>query len=68
MTNEMHTGISWRIITSVKHSTLWDGKRLLFDFNFSAMGIPRQRMRMADLYRQLAEEEAKLKGLGLPLA
>ena len=29
----------WRIITSQKHSTVWDGAGLLFDFNFSAMGI-----------------------------
>ena len=30
----------WRIITSVKHSTVWDGDDTLFDFNFQAMGIP----------------------------
>jgi hypothetical protein len=30
----------WRIITSPKHSTVWDGHELLFDFNFSAMGVP----------------------------
>jgi hypothetical protein len=29
----------WRIITSQKHSTVWDGERLLFDFNFQAMQI-----------------------------
>jgi hypothetical protein len=29
----------WRIITSQKHSTVWDGGNLLFDFNFQAMGI-----------------------------
>jgi hypothetical protein len=30
----------WRIITSAKHSTVWDGDDTLFDFNFQAMGIP----------------------------
>jgi len=30
----------WRIITSVKHSTVWDGDDTLFDFSFQAMGIP----------------------------
>lgn len=29
----------WRIITSQKHSTAWDGRDTLFDFNFQAMGI-----------------------------
>jgi hypothetical protein len=31
---------SWRIITSPKHSTVWNGHGLLFDFNFLAMGVP----------------------------
>ena len=30
---------NWRILTSDLHSTTWDGKHLLFDFNFSALGI-----------------------------
>ena len=30
----------WRIITSDKHSTVWDGEMTLFDFNFSAMEVP----------------------------
>ena len=30
---------SWRIITSEKHSTVWDGDQTLFDFNFQAFGI-----------------------------
>src|SRR5262249_38175258 len=30
----------WRIISSVKRSTVWDGDDTLFDFNFQAMGIP----------------------------
>jgi hypothetical protein len=29
----------WRIITSEKHSTVWDGGNTLFDFNFQALGI-----------------------------
>jgi hypothetical protein len=30
----------WRITTSDKHSTVWDGRETLFDFNFQAFGIP----------------------------
>lgn len=30
----------WRILTSTRHSTVWDGELTLFDFNFQAMGIP----------------------------
>jgi hypothetical protein len=26
-------------VTSDKHSTVWDGDRTLFDFNYQAMGI-----------------------------
>ena len=37
------TNDPWRIITSDAHSTAWDGDRLLFDFNFQAMGIPPQK-------------------------
>jgi hypothetical protein len=33
---------AWRIITSDQHSTAWDGERLLFDFNYQAMGISPQ--------------------------
>jgi hypothetical protein len=29
----------WRIVTSVEHSTVWDGNDTLFDFNFQALGI-----------------------------
>ncbi len=35
----------WRIITSQKHSTVWNGdcqKPLLFDINFSALGVSAQ--------------------------
>jgi hypothetical protein len=30
----------WRIITSHFHSTVWDGKHVLFDFEYQAMRIP----------------------------
>jgi hypothetical protein len=30
----------WRIITSPQHSTVWDGKHVLFEFNFQAMAVP----------------------------
>lgn len=29
----------WQIVSSQKHSTVWNGKHVLFDFNFQAMGI-----------------------------
>lgn len=29
----------WRILTSQKHSTVWDGNCTLFDMNFLALGI-----------------------------
>jgi hypothetical protein len=32
----------WRIVMSDKHSTVWDGERTLFEFNFLAFGIPAQ--------------------------
>lgn len=33
----------WRIITSDKHSTVWNGLDLLFDFNFLALGVEPDR-------------------------
>jgi len=30
----------WRILTSDRHSTVWDGDLTLFDLNFLAMGVP----------------------------
>ena len=30
---------TWRIISSDGHSTVWDGRRTLFDFNFQALGF-----------------------------
>lgn len=32
----------WRIRTSQKHSTVWDGKGMLFDINFLALGVSPQ--------------------------
>jgi hypothetical protein len=29
----------WRVITSDEHSTVWDGRDMLFEFNFQAFGI-----------------------------
>jgi hypothetical protein len=38
----------WRIITSDNHSTVWDGKRTLFDLNFLALGVsPRESFELA---------------------
>jgi hypothetical protein len=30
----------WRILTSDLHSTVWDGRKVLVDFNYFLMGIP----------------------------
>ena len=30
----------WRILEHPDHSTTWDGKKTLFDFNFQALGVP----------------------------
>jgi hypothetical protein len=30
----------WRIVTSDRHSTVWNGDGLLFDHNFLALGVP----------------------------
>jgi hypothetical protein len=32
-------GREWRIVSSQKHSTVWDGGETLFDINFQALGI-----------------------------
>lgn len=38
----------WQILTSQKHSTVWDGNDTLFDFNFSALGVdPQEAFDMA---------------------
>jgi hypothetical protein len=39
----------WRIVTTQKHSTVWDGGEILFDFNFSALQIdPDEAFEMAN--------------------
>ena len=30
----------WHIVESLEHATVWDGDRLLFEFNYQAFGIP----------------------------
>jgi hypothetical protein len=38
----------WRIVTSQKHSTVWDGAETLFDINFLALGVdPDEAWRLA---------------------
>ena len=40
----------WRIITSQKHSTVWNGDDTLFDFNFRAFGIePNECFQLANV-------------------
>ena len=34
---------AWRIISSDKHSTVWDGESMLFDFNYQAFGVSPER-------------------------
>jgi hypothetical protein len=34
--------LSWRIIISKEHSTVWDGEDTLFEFSFQAMGVKPQ--------------------------
>jgi hypothetical protein len=41
----------WQIVTSLKHSTVWDGDQTLFNMNFLAFGIG------ADEAFRLANEE-----------
>jgi hypothetical protein len=43
----------WRIITSQRHSTVWNGDDMLFDFNFQALGIaPNECFQSATLKRR----------------
>jgi hypothetical protein len=37
--SEMYTEFRWRLVTSDKHTTIWDGDKTLFDINFLALGI-----------------------------
>jgi hypothetical protein len=50
----------WRILTSRMHSTVWDGKSTLFDFNFQALGIsPDESFKIAN-WRQLKPGKYKV--------
>jgi hypothetical protein len=42
----------WRILTSDQHSTVWDGRRTLFDLNSLALGVAPQ-----DTFDRAYEEE-----------
>jgi hypothetical protein len=42
----------WRILTSDQHSTVWDGRRTLFDLNSLALGVAPQ-----DAFDRAYEEE-----------
>ena len=39
----------WRIVTSQKHSTVWDGAETLWDTNFAALGVsPKEAWELAN--------------------
>jgi hypothetical protein len=44
----------WRIITSDEHSTVWDGRDTLFEFNWQAFGIPAE-----ECFRSTYDEELR---------
>jgi hypothetical protein len=51
----------WRIVTSEKHSTVWDGDQTLFDFNFLAMGVaPDECFALADVEHLPPGKELKI--------
>jgi hypothetical protein len=51
----------WRIVTSDKHSTVWDGEETLFDFNFLALGVPPDEcFRLADRKRLAPGKELRV--------
>jgi hypothetical protein len=43
----------WRILTSDRHSTVWDGALTLFDLNFRAFGVPPEECFLLANQRQL---------------
>lgn len=52
----------WQIITSSKHSTVWDGEETLFDMNFSALQVdPQEAFDMAYFDGELLPIGKKLK-------
>jgi hypothetical protein len=48
----------WRIVTSDRHSTVWDGEHTLFDLQFLALGVD------ADECWQLASQNGTVKQVG----
>ena len=47
----------WRIITSARHSTVWDGGDLIFDFNYQAFGVDPTECFESTFDKELAPEE-----------
>jgi hypothetical protein len=47
----------WRIITSDFHSTVWDGKNFLFDFNYMRIGVPPKECFISAYEEELAPGE-----------
>jgi hypothetical protein len=49
--NKIHPEVQWRIVSSHKHSTVWNGEKewpVLFDLNFLALGVcPKQAWELA---------------------
>jgi hypothetical protein len=54
---------SWRIVSSREHSTVWDGRQTLFDFNFQALGIP-----ASEAWRLVRNTHPKILPVGVELA
>jgi len=56
-------GRAWRIVTSDKHSTVWDGEQTLFDNNFLSLGVP-----AAEAWELAADQpDSQELPVGLPL-
>lgn len=43
----------WRVLTSDEHSTVWDGDKMLFEFNFLLLGIAPQECFASALFLEL---------------
>lgn len=56
----------WRIVTSQKHSTVWDGETTLFDMNFSALDVdPDEAWELAN-HRGRILKPGKMRRCGYP--
>ena len=54
----------WRIVSSAKHSTVWDGDSVLFDMNFLAVGVP-----VEEAWQLAAcQDDSELYPVGKPVA